>query len=88
MKLAIRYNVEALLPPGKKSTEYKQTRKEERGLRIKGTGIGQKVKGKKWERTMEAKLETRRKAMVEMPRMVREWKQVSLLSLGWFGAVC
>ncbi|KAL4913220.1 hypothetical protein BDW62DRAFT_192992 [Aspergillus aurantiobrunneus] len=75
VKLAVKYNVEGLLPPGKKSTEYKETRREERGLQIKGTGIGQKVKGHKWERTMEARLEDRRKAMIEMPEMIRLWKQ-------------
>ncbi|OQD70603.1 hypothetical protein PENDEC_c022G03644 [Penicillium decumbens] len=75
VKLAIKYNVEPLLPPSIKSTEYKAARLAERGLRVKGTGIGQKVKGHKWERTMEARLEDRRKAMVEMPEMIREWKQ-------------
>ncbi|KAJ5171717.1 hypothetical protein N7492_004310 [Penicillium capsulatum] len=75
VKLAIKYNVEPLLPPGRKSTEFKEARLAERGLRIKGTGIGQKVKGHKWERTMEARLEDRRKAMVEMPEMIRSWKQ-------------
>ena len=77
VKLAKKYNVEALLPPGRKSTEFKETRREERGLQIKGTGIGQKVKGHKWERTMESRLEERRKAMMEMPEMIRLWKQVS-----------
>lgn len=77
VKLAKIYDVEALLPPGPKSTEYKATRLTERGLQVKGTGIGQKVKGHKWERTMEARLEDRRKAMVEMPEMIRLWKQVS-----------
>ncbi|KAE8351150.1 hypothetical protein BDV28DRAFT_137776 [Aspergillus coremiiformis] len=75
VKLAKKYDVEPLLPPGRKSTEYKETRHEERGLQIKGTGIGQKVKGHKWERTMESRLEDRRKAMMEMPEMVRLWKQ-------------
>ncbi|KAJ5895102.1 hypothetical protein N7495_006793 [Penicillium taxi] len=75
VKLAKEYNVEALLPPGPKSTEYKEARLAERGLRIKGTGIGQKVKGHKWERTMEARLEDRRKAMTEMPELIRLWKQ-------------
>lgn len=74
VKLAIKYNVEPLLPIGPKSTEYKAARMAERGLRIKGTGIGQKVKGHKWERTMEARLEDRRKAMMEMPEMIRLWK--------------
>lgn len=78
MKLAIKYNVETLLPPSRKSPEFKETRREERGLQIKGTGIGQKVKGHKWERTMESRLEDRRKAMEGMPEMVRMWKQVSV----------
>ncbi|KAL1964609.1 hypothetical protein VTN77DRAFT_6783 [Rasamsonia byssochlamydoides] len=75
VKLAKKYGVEELLPPGKKSTIYKETRRLERGLQIKGTGIGQKVKGHKWERTMETRLEERRKAMLEMPELIREWKQ-------------
>lgn len=79
VKLAIKYNVEPLLPPGPKSTPFKAARLAERGLAIKGTGIGQKVKGHKWERTMEARLEDRRKAMLEMPEMIRLWKQVSFL---------
>lgn len=77
VKMASKYNVEPLLPPGIKSTIYKAARLAERGLAVKGTGIGQKVKGHKWERTMEARLEDRRKAMLEMPEMIRLWKQVS-----------
>lgn len=85
VKLAVKYNVEGLLPPGRKSTEFKETKRAERGgLAVKGTGIGQKVKGHKWERTMEARLEDRRKAMVEMPEMIRLWKQVSFLSFLFF----
>lgn len=45
---------------------------------MRGTGEGQKVKGHKWERTMPAKLEARRKAMEGMPELIRQWKQVSL----------
>ncbi|CAG8049689.1 unnamed protein product [Penicillium salamii] len=76
MKLAIKYKVETLLPPSRKSPEFKDKRRQERGLQVKGTGIGQKVKGHKWERTMESRLEDRRKAMEGMPEMVRMWKQV------------
>ncbi|KAM5472977.1 54S ribosomal protein L25, mitochondrial [Microsporum audouinii] len=75
VKLGIKYGVEELLPPGRKSTEYKQARLIEKGLRVKGTGIGQKVKGHKWERAMRGKLEDRKKAMLEMPEMIRLWKQ-------------
>ena len=78
VKLAAKYGVEELLPPGKKSKEYKEVRRAEVGLRVRGTGIGQKVKGHKWERTMGARLEERRQAMLKMPEMIREWKQVSL----------
>lgn len=83
--MAIRYNVEALLPSGRKSTEFKETRRAERGgLAVKGTGVGQKVKGHKWERTMETRLDERRKAMMEMPEMIRLWKQVSFFFLPLF----
>ncbi|KAF3483840.1 uncharacterized protein GIQ15_03164 [Arthroderma uncinatum] len=75
VKLGIKYGVEELLPPGRKSTEYKQARLIEKGLRIKGTGVGQKVKGHKWERLMKGKLEERKKAMLGMPSMIRLWKQ-------------
>lgn len=42
---------------------------------VKGTGEGQKVKGKSWERTMKGRLELRRQAMLNMPQMIQEWKQ-------------
>ena len=44
-------------------------------LRVKGTGVGQKVKGKLWERTLKPRLEKRKKAMEGMDRLVREWKE-------------
>ena len=77
VKLAKKYHVESLLPPGRKSTEFKEQRILEKGLRVKGTGAGQKVKGHKWERRLNATLEKRRKAMEEMSEMIRLWKQVS-----------
>ena len=76
MKIAKKHGVESLLPPGRKSTAFKEERILEKGLRVKGTGEGQKVKGHKWERTMSTTLEKRRKAMEEMPEMIRLWKQV------------
>jgi large subunit ribosomal protein L25 len=75
VKLAKAHGVEALLPPGRKSTAFKEQRVLEQGLRVRGTGEGQKVKGHKWERRMGAKLDVRRKAMENMPEMIREWKQ-------------
>jgi large subunit ribosomal protein L25 len=53
VKLARKHGVEELLPYTVKGTEEKLRRREERGLRVKGTGIGQKVKGKEWERTLK-----------------------------------
>ena len=55
MKLARKHGVEELLPFTVKGTEEKLRRREDRGLRVKGTGIGQKVKGKEWERTLKGR---------------------------------
>jgi large subunit ribosomal protein L25 len=75
VKLAKMHGLEELLPPGRKSTAFKEQRLIERGLRIKGTGEGQRVKGHKWERRMEMTLDKRRTAMENMPALIREWKQ-------------
>jgi len=85
VKLAKEHGVEDLLPPTLKSTEATLRRREEFGLRVKGTGAGQKVKGHEWERTLKGRLEKRRKAMLEMPNLVQAWKQVwsdSYVTLG------
>lgn len=71
--------VEELLPYTTKGTEERIQRRVEHGLRVKGTGVGQKVKGKLWERTMKGRLEKRRQAMLGMPKLVQQWKQVSVL---------
>lgn len=55
VKLARQHGVEELLPFTVKGTQERIRRREENGLRVKGTGIGQKVKGKEAERTMRAK---------------------------------
>ena len=68
--------MEELLPFTTKGTQERIRKREEQGLRVKGTGVGQRVKGKEWERTMKKKLDLRKKAMLEMPSMVEEWKQV------------
>ena len=49
--------------------------------------MGSKVKGKIWERKMGGKLEARRKAMEEMPEMIRKWKAVSILSFLVFSGI-
>lgn len=55
VKLARQFGVEELLPPTVKSTKAKIQRKLKHGSRIKGTGVGQTVKGKESERTMKAR---------------------------------
>lgn len=80
VKLAQQHGVEELLPYTKKSTQERLRRREEQGLRVKGTGVGQKVKGKVWERTLKGRLEKRRQAMLEMPKMIVQWKEVSFNS--------
>ncbi|KAI9733196.1 MAG: hypothetical protein M1818_007314 [Claussenomyces sp. TS43310] len=55
VKLAREHGVEELLPPTVKGTAERLRRREENGLQVKGTGIGQKVKGKAWERSMKSR---------------------------------
>ena len=56
VKLARKHGVEELLPYTLKGTAERRRRREEGGLRVKGTGQGQKVKGKAWERSMKSRL--------------------------------
>ncbi|KAL2057230.1 hypothetical protein ABVK25_002283 [Lepraria finkii] len=76
VKMARAHGVEELLPYTVKGTEERIAKRQEHGLRVKGTGVGQKVKGKQWERTMKGRLEKRRQAMLEMPKLVQQWKQL------------
>lgn len=55
VKLARKHGVEDLMPYSIKGTVERQRRREEHGLRVKGTGVGQKVKGKEWERTLKGR---------------------------------
>ncbi len=55
VKLARQHGVEELLPHTVKGTAERIRRREEQGLRVKGTGIGEKVKGKAWERTLKGR---------------------------------
>lgn len=54
-KLAREHGVEHLLPESNKAFETKLARRVEHGLRVKGTGVGQHVKGHIHERHMIAK---------------------------------
>ena len=76
VRMAQANGVEELLPYTVKGTSERVARRKEHGLRVKGTGAGQKVKGKLWERTMKGKLEQRKQAMLGMPKLVQQWKQV------------
>ena len=75
VKLAVKHNVVSLLPHSSKLPSEVERRRVEHGLRVKGTGVGQKVKGKMWERTLKGRLEDRRKAMEAMPEMIKQWKE-------------
>lgn len=55
VKLARQHGVEELLPFTVKGTEERVRRRVENGLRVKGTGIGQRVKGKESERTLKSR---------------------------------
>ena len=55
VKLARENGVEELLPETTKGTEYQLAQRVEHGLRVKGTGVGQKVKGRVHERHMITK---------------------------------
>lgn len=76
VKLARANGVEQLLPFTTKGTGERIRKRAEHGLRVKGTGVGQRVKGHWSERTMKGRLEKRRQAMLEMPQMIQTWKQV------------
>lgn len=63
------------MPLSPKHPEVKEQKRIEKGLRVQGTGVGQKVKGKMWERQLRNKLEERRRAMEGMPEMIKLWKE-------------
>ena len=74
-KLAQAHNVLPLMPPSPKHPELKEQKRIDHGLRVQGTGVGKKVKGKLWERTLRTRLEDRRKAVESMPETIRLWKE-------------
>lgn len=75
-KMARLHGVEGLLPYSPKLSWVRLEKKETRGLRVRGTGVGQRVKGKLWERTLRGRLEERREAMRRMPQLINEWKRL------------
>ncbi|KAK4128723.1 hypothetical protein N657DRAFT_676471 [Parathielavia appendiculata] len=76
VKMAREHGVEELLPFTPKGTETRLRKRVELGLRVKGTGVGQKVKGHKHERQLGVKMEKRREAMLAMPELIKQWKKV------------
>lgn len=83
LKLAREHQCEALMPASNKRSDAKEA-KRLRGLRVKGTGIGERVKGHLRERRMKAVSQERKRAMLDMPRLIEEWKDVSILAAGNF----
>lgn len=55
VKMAREHGVEELLPFTIKGTAERLRKRTEHGLRMRGTGAGQQVKGKQAERTMKAR---------------------------------
>jgi len=86
-KMARAYGVEELLPPSRKSSQWKAERLTQREIKL-GQGIGSPMKkmlspkGHIWERTLHARLEERRKAMEKMPALIEKWKR-SGHGIGW-----
>ncbi|KKF93906.1 54S ribosomal protein L25 mitochondrial [Ceratocystis platani] len=75
VKMAREHGVEELLPEGPKSTANTLGKRVEHGLRVRGTGVGQKVKGHSFERQLYNKIAKRREAMLAMPKLITEWKK-------------
>ncbi|CAF9929088.1 MAG: hypothetical protein GOMPHAMPRED_005312 [Gomphillus americanus] len=74
-KLAEKHGLESLLPSSVKSKEWRLDRRLH-GLKVKGTGVGERVKGHWWERTLYTRLQKRRQAMLDMPNLIYRWKQL------------
>lgn len=55
VQMARSHGVEHLLPETNKGAEYRLAHRVEHGLRVKGTGVGQSVKGHIYERHMISK---------------------------------
>lgn len=80
VKLARTHGIEGLLPPTVKGTEERLLKRAKYGLQVRGTGVGRRVKGTKAERTLRPRLDKRKQAMLDMPAMVEQWKEVRIHS--------
>lgn len=77
IKLAESHGLKTLMPDSIKSPQYRYTRRLE-GLKVKGTGVGNRVRGHWWERTLYTRLQKRKQAMLDMPNLIYKWKQVCI----------
>ena len=84
VKLARTHGIEGLLPPTVKGTEERLLKRAKYGLQVRGTGVGRRVKGTKAERTLRPRLDKRKQAMLDMPAMVEQWKEVMCLLFSLF----
>lgn len=85
VKLARQHHVEELLPFTPKGTEERLRKRVELGLRVKGTGVGQKVKGHKHERQLASKYVCLLLVVMMMMVMMVVVCLVWRLLLGWRG---
>ncbi|KAK7752707.1 hypothetical protein SLS62_005259 [Diatrype stigma] len=70
VKLAREEGVEELLPFTVKGTEERVRSRVELGLRVRGTGVGQKVKGHLYERMLAAKYVTTTTTAITMAALI------------------
>lgn len=76
VRMARHHGVEELLPESAKALAVRLARRVEHGLRVRGTGVGQKVKGHMHERHMISKMEEKRRTILAMPKLIRAWKRI------------
>lgn len=74
VQLAREHGVEELLPETTKGTEYQLAHRVEHGLRVKGTGVGQRVKGHIHERHMISKYVERHLSLQRRARTYNQYE--------------
>lgn len=82
VQMARQHGIEDLLPPTRKGTEYRLAHRVEHGLRVKGTGVGQKVKGHIHERHMIAKY-VKSVVVLKRPQTLVDCVQWLIMKPGW-----
>lgn len=78
-KLAKAHHVLPLMPRSPKHPDIREQKSLDRALWAAKTGLlpisGKKAKGHWWERSLRGRMEERRKAMENMPELIRQWKE-------------